>query len=117
MTTKAPAQRIDERLGMLLDVERRLEKRVRDAEAEAAERVRLAKLDGEKLRADAEAREAQAGAELERQERAAHAEALAALEREHRAALERIARVTDAEVDALARRALTLALGGKGGAR
>jgi hypothetical protein len=102
---------MDERLGVLLEVERKLEERVREREAAVRAQVDAAR---------AALREAQTGViELEeaalaeaQADESAHAAALALINQEHHAAVAAFERVTGETVERLARRVLSRAMGG-----
>lgn len=110
----APAERLDERLGVLLDVEQRLARQVAEAEGEARRRVAEARADGERVAEAARQREAEQAALDERAVRQAHASALDTLAAEHQRTLTRLRAVTDGAIERLARQALARAVGGEG---
>jgi len=97
---------IDDRLRQLLDVERRLQDLVRAADEQAASRVALARANGERLRADFEARQAREAEAQDAADRAAHEQALLAVAAEAQSAVRSLSSVPDDRIEALARRAL-----------
>lgn len=103
-----PDTRIDERLARLLEVERRVEARVRVAEEGARARVEAAR--EASSRAEAAGREAlEAACALEeREDRARHAETMRRLAAEGEASLAGLSTPTRERVERLARRALAL---------
>ena len=114
--THVPADEpLDERLGQLLAVEQRLQRQVEAARIEADRLVANARAESERRKAAAHetlyrADEEQACLDLD-----AHAQALAAIETAHRATLASITSVSDADIDALARRAIEHVVGTDGG--
>ncbi len=107
MTREPAPQQIDERLTTLLAIEQRLEARFREAEAEGQAQVDRARVALQQARdGGLRAVEALAAAEA-RAETTAHEVALRAIEAERNDALTKLSAITDAEVDRLARKALT----------
>lgn len=100
--------RIDERLARLLEVERRVEARVRAAEQEA--RARVATAQEAVRRAGDDGREALEAAWVleDAQARACHAETMRRLETEGEASLVGLAAPSPERIERLARRALEL---------
>jgi hypothetical protein len=102
---------MDERLRVLLEVERKLEERVRQREASAREKVERAR--AALLAAKTGALELEESAQAEAQaDEEAHAITLGLISAEHRAALEVFERVSEETVERLARLVLTRAMGG-----
>ena len=110
--TKAPTEPpMDERLGVLLEVERKLEERVQQREASARQKVDAAR--AALLAAQSGAIELEETALAEAQaDESAHAAALALISQEHQAAVATLERVSDETIERLARRVLSRAMGG-----
>lgn len=106
MTQKPPAQRIDERLTTLLEIEQQLEARFREAEAVGRAKIEAARAALAKARHEGLAAVDEISSEEERADAAAHEAALRAIEEERNAALTKLTSVTGAELDRLARAAL-----------
>jgi vacuolar-type H+-ATPase subunit H len=116
--THVPADEpLDERLGQLLDVERRLQQQVEAARLDADRRVADARARSERRRAAAHEAVSRADEEQARLDLEAHRQALAAIDAAHRVALDAITAVSDADIDRLARRALDGVLRPEGGPR
>ncbi len=103
---RSETARVDEGLGRLLEVERRLEARVRDAERRARDLVESARADSRRA-ADA-ARDALATAvhAEEQADRLRHDRELERIAAESAAAIEALASLSEASVDRLAQRVL-----------
>ncbi|HEU4938854.1 MAG TPA: hypothetical protein VFT39_20535 [Vicinamibacterales bacterium] len=110
---KEPNQ-VDERLRQLLEIERRLEDLVRAANDAAARRLTAARDAGNRALSVASEKAERMDAECARREQAAHTTALASLECASRATVDAINGVTDTRVDALARWAVSQAIGATG---
>lgn len=107
--------RVDATLGRLFDVERQIEDRLREAEREAAHRIEDARASSEQSVAESRSVLEAALREAEKEDLDRHAEALRRIERERQARLRALSSVPDAEVERLAREALTIVLeGGRG---
>jgi vacuolar-type H+-ATPase subunit H len=104
----------DERLRQLLSIEQRLQDLVHAARDDAARRIREARAAGEHRLTAAREAAARADAEQARADRAFQAEALEAIDGAHRHALAAIARLSDSQVDELARWAIAQTLGRPG---
>jgi hypothetical protein len=102
---------MDERLGVLLEVEQKLEERVRQREASAREQVESARAALREAQSRVIELEEAALAE-EQADESTHAAALASILQEHHAALAAFERVSDETVERLARRVLSRAMGG-----
>jgi hypothetical protein len=105
---------VDARLENLLEVERRLEARVRAAEEASAARVAAARTTAQQAtdaRRDALEAEAQ---EQERQDLEAHARELADAAHRSELAVQRLAAIPDAEVERLARAIYVQIIAGSG---
>jgi hypothetical protein len=116
MVDRPEGPHTDERLSRLLDVEHRIEARIRQAEAVAQARVAAAReasrRAGHERSADFDAAaRAEAAADLER-----HAAALRAIQQESAASTERLASVTGDALERLARRAVAIVLDPQEGA-
>ena len=96
----------DEKLERLLDVERRLEQRVRDAEREARERVDEARAASDKAAADGRAQLEATAREEERADLERHAREVERIDASSVARVRALAELSDAYVDRLARGAL-----------
>ena len=117
MTSTPTAQPIDERLGQLLDVERRLEASLREAEREAAASVEAARARaGHQAQAQSAALEDLARAE-EEVELTAHRAVLEELRVAAQARCRALAAVDGARVEQLAHEALLFAIDGAGKVR
>ena len=108
------SNQVDERLRQLLEIERRLEDLVRAANDAAARRLTAAREASKRALSVAGEEAERMDAECARTEHAAHATALAALESASRATVDEIDGVSDARVDALARWAVSQAIGATG---
>jgi hypothetical protein len=112
MAQQHPQHRMDERLAVLLEVERKLEARVQQREGAARAKVEAARaLLADALEGPAPELEDLARAEALADE-VAHAAALTEITRAHRAAVATFEQVSDERVDELARRALDRAVSG-----
>jgi hypothetical protein len=105
--SKAPAQ-ADEKLTRLLEIERRLEDRLREAEREGRRRVESTRAAAEQVAAAGKTQLEQATREEERADLDAHARELGRLETEGAERVKRWAACADADVDRLAREALKM---------
>jgi vacuolar-type H+-ATPase subunit H len=115
--THVPADEpLDERLGQLLEVEQRLQRQVDAARLEADRRVAEARAESERRKATTHEALARADEEQAGLDRDAHTQALAAIDAAHRATVTSITSVPDADIDALARRAVARAVGAGEGA-
>jgi vacuolar-type H+-ATPase subunit H len=115
--THVPADEpLDERLGQLLDVEQRLQRQVEAARLEADRRVGDARAECERRKAAAHEGLSRADEEQARLDLDAHGQALSAIDALHRATLSNINSVSDADIDALARRAVERVVGLEEGA-
>lgn len=112
MAQQLTQHRMDERLAVLLEVERKLEARVQQRDATAREKVEAARaLLAAAVEGPVPGLEDLAHAEAQADE-AAHAAALTEITREHRAAVAAFEDVSDQRVDELARFALDRAVNG-----
>lgn len=100
----------DERLRQLLDLDERLQQRIRQAETDRSRRLADARANSERARAAARADAARAEEAERGADEAAHRDALSAIEAAHQAALRTLTEVPEEEIDRLARRALDCAL-------
>jgi len=115
--THVPADEpLDARLGQLLEVEQRLQRQVDAARLEADRRVADARAESERRKAATHEALARADEEQAALDRDAHTQAIAAIDAAHRATLTSISAVPDADIDALARRAVSRVLSTEGGA-
>jgi len=112
MSRPPPPSATDARLENLLDVERRLEARVRDAEKAATERVAAAREEARRDGDDTRAALADAAARDERDDLAAHATAIEQMDREADAYVARLAATPETVVERLARVAYARLIGG-----
>jgi vacuolar-type H+-ATPase subunit H len=100
----------DERLRQLLDLDERLQQRIRQAETDRSRRLADARANSERVRAAARAEAARAEQEEREADEAAHRDALSAIEAAHQAVLRTLTEVPEEEIDRLARRALDCTL-------
>jgi hypothetical protein len=102
----------DERLRRLLDVEKRLQALVREAQEDGRRRVSAARAAAEERLEAARAAAARADAEQAEAERVEQERTIAAVDQAHHAALAAMATLSDDRIDALARWALAQAIAG-----
>ena len=108
---------VDEGLARLIDIERGIEDRLREAERDAARRVEEARASSRQALAEDRAALEAALLEAEKADLDRHADALARIEGGQQARLAALSGLSEAEIDRLAREALALVLRAEGGAR
>lgn len=114
MSRRTTAQQpLDERLGELLAVERRLDALVEQAKADAQRWLDDARRDGERARQLAQQREQEQARREEAEDVAAFEQALAQLEAQHAQTMAWLAAVPEALVERLARVAVASAVRGE----
>jgi hypothetical protein len=111
MPHRSEATRIDARLARLLDVEQRLEARVRACEQGANARVAAARASAERAEAEARAEIEIAAANEAREEETKHEAAIHGLQDESRARVALLEDLADDAIDRLAQRAMDVLLG------
>lgn len=110
MTRKTPEQPIDQRLERLLQIEHRLEEKIRAAEAEAVARVESARAEVDAARQREAAALEVATLEQERADLEAHAATLERIAAESAAAKKTLTSISDVVVERLAREAIARAI-------
>ena len=108
-----PSPPVDERLETLLQIEQRLESRVRDAEEDARRRIAVAGAEAARV-GDAESDALREAMQREEEsDRARLLEELARVEAESAAAVERASRLSEGDVERLARGVYARVVGGE----